>query len=66
MNSAEGQIKQFTTSDGVRLNYSDTGSGKPLVLIHGWSQCAEEFKHQVPAGGCQRLWCPAGLSLYQK
>ena len=47
MNSAKGQIKHFTTSDGVRLNYSETGSGKPLVLIHGWSQCAEEFKHQV-------------------
>ena len=47
MNSAKGQIKHFTTGDGVRLNYSETGSGKPLVLIHGWSQCAEEFKHQV-------------------
>jgi len=25
----------------------EAGSGKPLVLIHGWSQCAEEFKHLI-------------------
>ena len=37
----------FVTSDGVRLSYIRQGSGRPIVLIHGWSQCAEEFKHQI-------------------
>lgn len=47
MNSAKDQIKHFTMSDGIRLTYSETGSGKPLVLIHGWSQCAEKFNRIV-------------------
>ena len=37
----------FVTSDGVQLSYTRQGSGRPIVLIHGWSQCAEEFKHQI-------------------
>ncbi|HIJ39661.1 MAG TPA: alpha/beta hydrolase [Deltaproteobacteria bacterium] len=47
MNEAEVHPRHFTTSDGVRLHYLEAGAGKPLVLIHGWSQCAEEFKHQI-------------------
>jgi len=47
MSTTEVQSKHFTTNDGVRLHYLEAGSGKPLVLIHGWSQCAEEFKHQI-------------------
>ncbi len=47
MSQAAGESKYFTTSDNVRLHYLEAGSGKPLVLIHGWSQCAEEFKHQI-------------------
>jgi len=37
----------FATSDGVQLSYIRQGSGRPIVLLHGWSQCAEEFKHQI-------------------
>jgi non-heme chloroperoxidase len=37
----------FVTSDGVQLSYIRKGSGRPIVLIHGWSQCAEQFKHQI-------------------
>jgi non-heme chloroperoxidase len=37
----------FVTSDGVQLSYIRRGSGCPVVLIHGWSQCAEEFKYQI-------------------
>ena len=37
----------FVTSDGVQLSYIRQGSGRPIVLIHGWSQCAEQFKHQI-------------------
>jgi len=39
--------KSVTTSDGVTLSYLEAGSGKPLVLIPGWSQTAEQFKHQL-------------------
>lgn len=31
-----------TTSDGVKLFYEEKGSGRPLVLIHGWS-CSGRF-----------------------
>ncbi|MBR8639650.1 alpha/beta hydrolase [Streptomyces tuirus] len=27
----------FTTSDGVRIVYDDLGSGRPVVLVHGYS-----------------------------
>jgi pimeloyl-ACP methyl ester carboxylesterase len=37
----------FTTSDGARIHYLEAGSGKPLVLIPGWSQTAAQFKHQL-------------------
>jgi non-heme chloroperoxidase len=47
MNKTECYSKHFTTDDGVKLHYLEAGSGKPLVLIHGWSQCAEEFKLQI-------------------
>ncbi len=33
----------------MQLSYIRQGSGLPVVLIHGWSQCAEEFKHQIEA-----------------
>lgn len=39
--------KSVSTSDGVTLSYLEAGSGKPLVLIPGWSQTAEQFKHQI-------------------
>ena len=39
--------RAFVTSDGVQLSYIRQGSGRPIVLLHGWSQCAEEFKHQI-------------------
>jgi non-heme chloroperoxidase len=37
----------FTTNDGYRLHYLEAGSGKPLVMIPGWSQTAAQFKHQI-------------------
>ena len=39
--------RAFVTSDGAQLSYIRQGSGRPIVLIHGWSQCAEGFKHQI-------------------
>ena len=39
--------RSFVTSDGVQLSYIRQGNGRPIVLVHGWSQCAEEFKYQI-------------------
>jgi pimeloyl-ACP methyl ester carboxylesterase len=36
-----------TTNDGIVLRYEESGSGKPLVCIPGWSQTAAQFKHQL-------------------
>ncbi|ARV58323.1 hypothetical protein BZZ01_06460 [Nostocales cyanobacterium HT-58-2] len=42
------QRKTFKTSDGADLSYISAGRGKSIVLIHGWSQSAEQFKYQIP------------------
>src|SRR5260370_38791299 len=39
--------RAFITSDGVQLSYIRRGSGRPVVLVHGWSQDAEEFTNQI-------------------
>jgi pimeloyl-ACP methyl ester carboxylesterase len=36
-----------TTSDGVRLNVLEAGSGRPLVMVPGWSQTAAQFRRQI-------------------
>ncbi|MDO5286099.1 MAG: alpha/beta hydrolase [Actinomycetia bacterium] len=33
----------LTTPDGVRLSYTDTGTGRPLVLVHGWPLSGAAF-----------------------
>ncbi|MBE9002076.1 alpha/beta hydrolase [Nostoc sp. LEGE 12447] len=43
--------KLFKTSDDATLSYISTGRGKSIVLIHGWSQSAEQFKYQISAFG---------------
>lgn len=40
--------KAFKTSDGASLSYISEGRGTSIVLIHGWSQSAEQFKYQIP------------------
>ncbi len=42
------QRKTFKTSDGAQLSYISAGKGKPIVMLHGWSQSAEQFKYQIP------------------
>ncbi len=37
----------FTTNDGVELRYVESGSGAPLVLVHGWSHSAKLFEAQL-------------------
>lgn len=39
--------KYIKTNDGVKLHYIDIGSGRPIVMLHGWAQSAELFKHQI-------------------
>ncbi|MDQ3157824.1 MAG: alpha/beta hydrolase [Actinomycetota bacterium] len=36
-------------SHAVNLHYEDHGSGKPVVLIHGWPLSGRSWEHQVPA-----------------
>ncbi|MBW4624660.1 MAG: alpha/beta fold hydrolase [Brasilonema octagenarum HA4186-MV1] len=45
----EFQRKTFKTSDGAELSYISAGRGKSIVLIHGWSQSAQQFKYQISA-----------------
>ncbi|MHC5938142.1 alpha/beta fold hydrolase [Nostoc sp.] len=43
------QRKTFKTSDGAQMSYISSGEGKSIVMLHGWSQSAEQFKYQIPA-----------------
>ncbi len=47
-NFTDLQINFFTTNDGVRLSYWEAGSGKPLVIIPGWSASGAEFSILPP------------------
>ncbi|WP_151481088.1 alpha/beta fold hydrolase [Streptomyces albicerus] len=39
---------ELTTDDGTKLVYHDSGGdGSPLVMLHGWGQTQEMFRHQV-------------------
>lgn len=40
-------MPHVTTNDGVNLAYQEAGKGQPVVLLHGWSQSAALFKHQM-------------------
>ena len=38
----------FLTNDGVSIHYEVNGSGRPLVMLHGWDQSARAFCRNVP------------------
>jgi pimeloyl-ACP methyl ester carboxylesterase len=38
----------FITVDGVDLHIRETGTGTPVVLLHGWPDDGELWRHQVP------------------
>ena len=40
-------MNHVTTNDGVRLALIEKGSGRPLVLVPGWSQTARQFAAQI-------------------
>jgi len=37
------QINSFVTNDGVKLSYWETGEGKPLIFVPGWSANGAEY-----------------------
>jgi pimeloyl-[acyl-carrier protein] methyl ester esterase len=37
----------FVTPEGVKLNYSRVGHGKPLLFLHGWTMCSRVWTFQV-------------------
>ena len=44
------------TKDSVQLFYNDWGTGKPVVLIHGWPLSSQMWEYQAPvlaANGCR-------------
>ncbi len=41
--------KYFMTSDGVKLHYIEEGTGKTIIMIHGWGCAAELFRYQIDA-----------------
>lgn len=48
--------------EGARLRYSDTGEGDPLVLLHGWPESHEAWRHQIgPLSLVRRVIAPDWL-----
>lgn len=48
-NPAAAGEEHFQASDGTPLRFRRQGSGPPLILVHGWSQSAAMFRHQLDA-----------------
>lgn len=38
----------YTTSDGIKIGYSDEGTGTPLLLLSGLTRNASDFKYVMP------------------
>lgn len=45
--SAQTKSDSLKTSDGVKIHYLDAGSGKPIVLIPGWTMPAWIWEKQI-------------------
>lgn len=41
-------MPHITTNDGVTLHYTESGQGRPLVLLHGWTFSGQFFHRSVP------------------
>jgi non-heme chloroperoxidase len=44
-----GTTGTILTNDGVRLHYREQGSGSTVLLISGWQQSADLWRHQIDA-----------------
>ena len=40
-------MPMITAVDGVNLHVKDTGTGKPIVLVHGWPLTGDMFEYQT-------------------
>jgi pimeloyl-ACP methyl ester carboxylesterase len=40
-------VPQLVLNDGLSMAYSDTGSGRPLLLVHGWAASGRFFNAQT-------------------
>lgn len=49
MFTTSAERRSFTTADGVRLSYLEAGEGRPMLLLHGWSQAALMWHGQIEA-----------------
>ena len=49
MDSRAIKSKYVTTSDRVKLHYLEAGTGPVLLMLHGWSATAEQFRPQINA-----------------
>ncbi len=41
-------MPDFTTSDGKRIYFTDTGSGQPLLCLPGLTRCSRDFSFLAP------------------
>lgn len=48
-------MTQFTTSDGLRLAYSDSGEGLPILCLSGLTRTMADFDYVTPHLGGTRL-----------
>src|SRR4028118_372273 len=39
--------KDSRTGEDVRISYNDYGTGRPIVLIHGWPSSKEMWEYQI-------------------
>ena len=44
---ADIRSADFTTNDGVRLQYLEAGAGPTLIILPGWTQPAASFRAQL-------------------
>jgi len=63
------------TKDGTLLHVKNTGTGRPVVLIHGWPLTGDMFESQTLAlleAGCRvitydrRGFCPVTMPIRKK
>ncbi|BAT18592.1 peroxidase [Asaia bogorensis NBRC 16594] len=45
----ERPLPKITASDGTTLHYKEQGSGRPLIMIHGWTFSGRFFHRNIPA-----------------
>src|ERR1700736_2462779 len=53
-NSSEGWVMSYVSvgnenSETIEVYFKDHGTGKPVVLIHGWPLTSRSWERQVPA-----------------